>query len=235
MSSERNEPDQISLPFPDTDRNSLDGFYTGPNAALKETLARLALKDASAMLYVHGPRGVGKSHLLQGVVRMAAGGGLRAVYIPLKMPGIEPEMLRQQEPAALLCLDDVHRAAGDDEWERALLEAFERSREARGGLLMAGALPPQRLGLSLMDLSSRLSGQLVYQIAELDDAEKSRALRWCAKRRGLELTGETVEWLLKRTNRETAALFELLDAIDRTALREGNRVTIPFLKRFGLV
>ena len=82
----------------------------------------------------------------------------------------------------------------------------------------------------MRDLSSRLGAGLVYQLVVLDDSGKLQALKQRAQHRGFALGDDVGRYVLERYPRDTAALFGLLDRIDRASLVHQRRVTIPFLR-----
>ena len=51
-----------------------------------------------------------------------------------------------------------------------------------------------------------------------------------AQHRGLELPDETAAYLIRRSRRDMASLYGLLDKLDLEALRAQRRLTIPFVR-----
>lgn len=51
-----------------------------------------------------------------------------------------------------------------------------------------------------------------------------------AKRRGLVLTDDVMDYMLKRFSRDLGSLMQLLDHLDNFALRNKRGLTIPLLK-----
>ncbi len=224
-------PRQLTLPVRLRDAASFESFLAGPNKEVVERLRSAADGGGGhSCLYLWGERGCGRTHLLQAVCRRAADSGVRAMYLPLGEPSLGVDVLDDSDEFGIVCVDDVQTVSGNLPWERALLSLFERLTGRAGQLIVCADAPPGRLGLHLHDLSSRLSSGLVYQIGALDDAGKVAALKLRAKRRGFELPDTVVRYVLQRYSRDTSALFELLDRIDRLSLAEQRRVTIPFLR-----
>jgi DnaA family protein len=56
------------------------------------------------------------------------------------------------------------------------------------------------------------------------------ALQLRARHRGLKLPPETASYLIKRSRRDMASLYELLDQLDMESLRAKRRLTIPFVR-----
>ncbi|HEX20308.1 MAG TPA: hypothetical protein ENG78_05760 [Acidiferrobacteraceae bacterium] len=86
------------------------------------------------------------------------------------------------------------------------------------------------MAFGLPDLLSRLRAGLVYQMTSLDDEGKYAALRLRAANRGIEITDDVSEYLLRRYPRDMKILFALLERIDQTSLQRKRRVTIPLIR-----
>jgi DnaA family protein len=64
----------------------------------------------------------------------------------------------------------------------------------------------------------------------LNDAEKAQALRLRARARGMEMPEAVASHLLQRHARDMAALFVLLERLDRASLAAQRRLTVPFVR-----
>jgi len=226
---------QLPLNLRLKDGSSFENFLPAGNRAalehLRNALAALARSDvAEPVLFLHGPAGSGRTHLLQAACRAAHHAGRSATYVPLGGEGVAPALLENLEGAALVCLDDVERIAGQADWEAALFALVERLRTAGGVLLAAGARPPAELGLTLPDLATRLGWGPVYRLVPLTDGEKLEAVRLRARNRGLDLPEDVARYILARYPRDLDSLFGLLDRLDRATLASQRRLTIPFLR-----
>ncbi len=228
---------QLPLNLRLKDSSSFENYLNGGNAAAVEhvrtAIALLAHGEKSeSVLFLHGPAGTGRTHLLQAACREAHHAGLGAMYVPLGEAGIVPALLENLEGVALVCLDEVERIAGNEEWERALFALVERLRVAGGMLIAAGARPPRELGLKLPDLATRLGWGAVYALRPLDDAGRLQAVQLRARNRGLEMPDDVARYILARYPRDLDSLFALLERLDTATLAEQRRLTIPFLRRF---
>lgn len=227
---------QLALNLRLKDSSSFENFYAAHNRealervrAAVEALARDA--GAERALFLCGPLGSGKTHLLQAACRLAQERGLAPVYVPLaEAGGLAPAMLEDLETARLVCLDDVGAIAGDVTWERALFSLAERLRAVAGLLIGSGAASPAQLGLRQPEFATRLAWGPVYQLHVLGDAERLAAIRLRARNRGFEMTEEAARYILARHPRDMHSLFALLERIDAASLASQRRVTVPFIK-----
>ena len=78
-------------------------------------------------------------------------------YVPLdKRAYFVPEVLDGMEQLALVCIDNIECIAGDEEWEMAIFNLYNRITETgRTRLFITGDRPPRQLNLRLPDLASR--------------------------------------------------------------------------------
>lgn len=228
------KPVQLPLGVRLRDDATFANYYPGANAAALGYVERLCDADAGwteNLIYLWGNAGVGRSHLLQAACLRFEQLGEPALYLPLgEVAALGPELLDNLEQYELVCLDDLDAIAGQADWEEALFHLFNRLRDAGRRLLLAAGAPPRELGIELPDLQSRLSLSLVFQLQELADEDKLRALQLRASRRGLHLTDEVGRFILTRGARSMNALFDLLEQLDQASLQAQRKLTIPFLK-----
>lgn len=208
-------------------------FVGAPTGALLQ-LRAFARGDTGTgeALYLAGPAGTGKTHLLLAACAEAETAGRRTAYLPLAAAaGRLREALEAFEHADLVALDGLDAVAGTREDEVALFDAHNRARDAGRRLLYAARVAPDALPLTLPDLRSRLSQCVRLMLEPLDDAGRADVLRLRAQRRGLQLEDTAIDWLLRRVDRDLASLTELFDRLDRESLAAQRRLTVPFLRR----
>ena len=222
---------QLPLGLALRDGARFDGFFPGPNREAVDSLRLAAEGQGELLVFIAGPAGMGKTHLLQAACQHASGKRRISTYLPMQqLSGMAPDVLEGLEQMDLVCLDDVQLLAGQDAWERALFDLFNRLREAGGTLLVAGERRPDLTGFGLPDLVSRLGWGVTYVLRPLADTDMLAALSCRAAGRGLELPEETASFLLKRIPRDPATVFDLLDRLDKASMIEQRRLTVPFVK-----
>jgi DnaA family protein len=219
----------LGLRLPASSR--LDNFVAGANRETVAALRELLAADTSGVLFLAGAPGSGKTHLLQAACRAVEAAGAQAAYLPFaELVAHSPDVLEGLEQYRLLACDDLQAIAGHPEWEEAVFHLYNRLREAGGVLIGAAGEVPDRLGLDLPDLRSRLAWGAVYALQPPDDAARLDILTLHARERGLELPAEAAQFLLRRCPRDVHALMALLERLDRAALRAQRRLTVPFLR-----
>ncbi len=223
---------QVPLPLAFHGNQDFDSYYAGPNLLVIESLKTLAKqKNEEWLLFIWSGAGLGKSHLLQATCRAAGEADRSCFYLPFnEFATTSPSLLHDLEPYRLVCIDDVDLVAGNPDWETALFHFFNRRREQSNDLVVSASLPPQRLGIRLRDLASRLQWGLTLELKTLSDPDKLGALTFKAKQLGLNLPQEVGSYLLSRYPRDLPTLWKMLETLDYASRSEQRRLTIPFLK-----
>ena len=222
---------QLALEVQLRDDATLDNYLAPAQAQpLLRALEGQLNAQGEPVIYICGPGGSGKSHLLQAACHLA---GDAALYLPMGEVAQYPpgDVLRGVETLDLVCLDDIEQVLGDDDWEMALFDLFNRAREWGCRLLLAADGPPRAQAIALPDLRSRMSWGIVFQLMQPDDEFRSEILRYRAERRGLVLPTELASYIVHRAPRSLDRLLELLDQLDRASLAEKRALSIPFVKQ----
>lgn len=218
----------MALPLQLADHAVFASFLKTGNEALVAMLQALADGAKEAGCWIYGPAATGKTHLLQAACAHA---GDRSVYLPLgHYAEASPAMLEGLERRDLVCLDDIDAVAGDPGWEQMLFGLCNQILDTGGSLIVTALQPPRASAFALPDLQSRLSRLPVFQLKSLDEPQRAAALQLRARHRGLELPDETARYLLRRSRRDMASLYDLLDRLDDEALRAQRRLTVPFVR-----
>lgn len=202
---------------------TLDNFVVGRNLELVSALRHALSGDSSErFFYVWGETGSGKSHLLQACVNAARDLLLDAVYAQGSVPAQVMDT-----GATVVAVDDVGQL--DDAAQIELFGVYNQMRDNGAMLLVSGNASPLHLMLR-DDLRTRLGWGLVYQLHELSDEEKARALAQHARSLGLVLPQEVTQYLLRHGRRDLPSLMGVLESLDAHSLRLHRPPTVPLLK-----
>ena len=219
-------PLQLEPPRPDR----FDAFVPGPNsAALLAVQNQLA--EPGSSLFLSGPEGSGKSHLLNALCHDASERGMNAFYIALKrLPESAAAGLEGLQVLDVVCVDDIERVAGNPVWERALFRCFNEVLEAGGRLLVASRLPLASLEFDLPDLASRLAWGVRQNLQYPDDAGKREILLQRARNLHFDLDEDVCDYMLKHGRRDMASLLGTLEQLKDAAFVAKRRITVPLAR-----
>ena len=219
---------QLALPLQLADHAVFASFLDSGNETLVATLSEIATGAQGHGCWLWGARATGKTHLLQAVCDVA---GDRSVYVPMAMMAeAGPGILEGLATRELVCIDDLDQVAGKPEWEAALFDLCNQVLDANAQLIVSAASAPRESSIELADLRSRFARLPVFQVRSLGEDDRVVALQLRSRHRGLELPDDTANYLLKRSRRDMASLYEALDRLDKEALRAKRRLTIPFVR-----
>jgi len=229
-------------------RQRFEHFCPGPNAAAVAAVRALALGEGAPWVYLHGPQGSGRSHLLMAAcqahiaaradgdaaadARLPATAPRRAQYVPLAALADPEEALQAAPGNTLLALDDLDAVAGNAAAEHALFDLYNRARAGQLDLLFAASAAPGQLGIQLPDLRSRLGACIRFALKPLDATARRAVLKRYATGRGIQLEDSVLDWLFTHHARDLGTLLDLLDRLDRASLAAQRRITVPFLRDF---
>ncbi len=221
---------QIPLQLEPRRPDRFEEFVAGPNAAAVAAVRQM-LDEPGSVLFLAGPAGCGKSHLLNALCREAQGRGLAAFYVGLRrLPAEAAAGLDGLRSVDLVCVDDLDAVAGDPVWERALFRCFNEVRDSKGRLLVASSQPLSSLPLGLPDLASRLAWGVRLALQPPDDQGKLAVLRQRARTLRIELPEEVQLYLLRHARRDMASLLDALERLKDAAFTDKRRITIPLAR-----
>jgi len=213
---------QIPLEIVAEAPRTFENFMAGANALAVAHLA--ALGAGAAPVYLWGPPGSGKTHLLQAAAARAHALGGRVASFGACDAAPWPEA----DAWSLAVLDDVDRY--DAGQQRAAFGLFVEAAAHGSPIVAAGAAPPVDLALR-EDLRTRLGWGHVFALQPLTEAEVRGALRREADRRGVFLSDDVMDYLLTRFARDLKHLMAQLDRLDAYALVNQRAITVPLLRR----
>ncbi len=197
---------QLLLDIKPKTRPTIANFVVGKNAeALHSLQMAITGNQNSRFVYIWGPSGSGKSHLL------------KACSDLFEVPGV-----------SLHCIDDVHLL--DSQSQINLFNLYNETRDNNSVLITSGIAAPSQMGLR-EDLSTRLAWGLTYQLHPLTDTEKAIALKNHALERSMKLPDDVIDYCLKHLRRDLPTLMAILDALDDWSLTEKKPINVPMLRK----
>ncbi len=213
---------QIPLAIGVEAARTFDNYLPGANALAVAHLRALA--SQAAPVYLWGPSGTGKTHLLQALVERFAAQGARAGWFG----AADPAPWSFDEAWALVVIDDCDRL--DAVQQHAAFAVFVEAATHGVPVAAAGRVPPTDLPLR-EDLRSRLGWGHVFAIRPLGEPEVRATLRRVADQRGIFLSDDVMDYLLTRFARDLKHLIGQLDRLDQFSLATKRTITVPLLKQ----
>jgi DnaA family protein len=212
---------QIPLAIGTPPLPTFETFLEGPNAQAVQHLRDL--RGAAPPVYLWGPAGSGKTHLLRALAHAVQARGERAGWFDAAEPlpwTLAPDWtLVVIDRCEALCAQAQHAA----------FALFVEAASQGVQLAAAGRLPPVDLPLR-DDLRTRLGWGHVFALQPLAEAQTRAALRREADRRGIFLSDEVMDHLLRRFARDMDSLMRLLDRLDHYSLARSRAITVPLLR-----
>lgn len=213
---------QMPLPIASGSTPTFDSFVIGGNAMVLAHLRDAAARPAP--LYLWGPQGSGKTHLLRALAHETQVQGGQVGWFSAS----EPVPWVHDESWSLIVLDGCD--AFDAQQQHAAFALFVEAATHATPLVAAGRFPPVDLPLR-DDLRSRLGWGHVMSVQPLSEAESRGALRREADGRGLFLSDEVIDHLLHRHARDMKHLMTQLDRLDEFAMVHKRAITVPLLRQ----
>jgi len=221
---------QIPLQLEPRRPDRFDEFVAGPNENALAA-ARHLLDEPGGSLFLSGPEGSGKSHLLNALCHAARENGLAAFYIALKrLPEEAAASLEGLQVLDLVCVDDLDSVAGNPVWENALFACFNQVRAAHGRLLVSSSLPLASLDLCLPDLASRLAWGVRQNLRPPNDDQKLLILQQRARTLRIDLPEDVQSYLLKHSKRDMSSLLLALERLKDAAFVGKRKITVPLAR-----
>ncbi|UCE31163.1 MAG: DnaA regulatory inactivator Hda [Burkholderiales bacterium] len=217
---------QIALDFGPAPAPTFGNYLPGRNLAAVAALRELAAgRSEHRSVYLWGPAGVGRSHLLHALEAALPPGTARWLDTAAGARAFEFDA-----GVHAYLIDDVDRLGATA--QEAAFHLLNRIAAVPSACWVAsGAAPPRGLELR-EDLRTRIGAALVFELLPLDDAGKARALADAFEARGLSVGAGVVEFLLARLPRDLGTLGAAVQALDRLSLEKKRAVTVALLREF---
>ncbi len=220
---------QLPLDIQLDDSAKFDNYFIGENHQLVDRLTNL--RDTHEdFIFIWGAEGVGKSHLAQSVCHSLAASEKTIAYFPVNNPNIGAEYLENLENIDLICIDGFEFIASKRDWEEALFNLYNQLKSHRRQLVIFSQSSPIQMPILLKDLKSRLGDMEIYKLKSISDRQKVEFLMEYGRSRGLGIAEDVADFILARTNREVRDIQSVVKNLDKQALAQKRRITIPFVK-----
>ena len=192
---------------------TFEQFVVGPSNRLAQAAGQAVCSQPGGIynpLFVHGPSGLGKSHLLQAIctelrqrqprldVLYASCDNFVNDYVRAIEGGAVQAFRQRVRSADALILDDVQFLAGRESCQEEVFHTFNALHEARRQIVLSSDVGPSEIPTLQNRLVSRFNWGLVAQI-DLPNRETRQAiLQRKARLRGFEIPDELLDFIAER-------------------------------------
>lgn len=227
---------QLILEFPLNQQFGFSNFVIcrGNETALKFA-ERVSSKSAvESLLYLHGPPGSGKTHLLESCSAAIAQNAESEVPLPMfsfkESIGTAPQTIisalqRRFANGIALLLDDIHLAPPDPHLKNAIWQMFNDFHSVSKPVIITGLHHPKQLTNLDDHLVSRLLWGLVAGVDVSDDESRRMIMQKLANDRQVILPDDVTDFLLRHLPRDIPTIIKSLDLIIRHSLSTGRKVS----------
>lgn len=236
------EPEQVNTPTKPVGPNpthDFDRFVIGPGNHLAHASA-LAVAEAPSEaynpLFLHGPPGLGKTHLLGAIANYLAAHvpELNVLYTnaeqftaefvtALREHGTD-EFKRRYRNLDVLLIDDIQFIAGKHHTEEEFFHTFNTLHDAGSQIVLSADRSPAEIPTLANRLSDRFEWGLTVPLEAPNLATRLTVLRHLVTEAGLEITDQDALTLLAR--RVQTNLRQLRGALTRT-IAESSLTSTP--------
>jgi chromosomal replication initiator protein len=236
---------QLVFDFPVTPRFGFDNFVVCGGNEIAYRFARMLAEDNTRnLLYVYGPPGSGKTHLLAALGYSLRSGRSDAAHdVTKQVPYISfrdidqlyaGEYLAEQASrlgerfrhAPALLIDDLHLIPDNVNLRVELWQVFNDFFDSGRKIAITGACPPRELPTLDGHLVSRLLWGLVAEMDVSDDDSRRLIMKKLAEDRQIKLSADVIDYLLRQTRRDIPSLAEFLESMSRHALSTGRKISL---------
>ena len=218
----------------------LDRFVVSDGNRVARTAAEMVSGQLGAVtpLFIHGPHGVGKTHLLEGIwsVVRCRSRTARIVYLSaeqftsyfleaLQGSGL-PSFRRKYRGVELLIIDDVQFFAGKRATMVELLHTTDTLlRDGRQLVFAADRAPADLTGLG-SDLTGRMSGGLVCRIEPPEQPARAEIARQMAQQCEVRLPDAVLQYLATHFNGDAREIRGAVNRLKATSQALQQPITL---------
>lgn len=191
-------------------------------------------------LFLYGPSGTGKTHLLhaaaalaahtrgktESTVRFISGSGDSTTFSGLEELVSGPD--DTQHEVSCVAVDDVHMLSVD-RWTQ-LWSLWNKTSRWGCPLMMASQTPPAEIFQDDPHLVTRVTSGLVFRLDPPEDPMRLLILDKMARDRHVHISRDVCNYLVTRKSRNVKELERILDMLDQASLELKRRITLPLIK-----
>lgn len=227
-------------------RHDLSTYVVGPSNQLAVTAAEHVAQFPGTQynpLFIHGPCGLGKTHLIQGLCNKfislhpskrwtyLTGEEFTNDYVLALKHGKVDAFRRRMREVDLLVIDDVHFLAGKKATQEEFLHTFNAIEALGKQVVMASDAHPKEISEFGESLVNRFVSGMVVRIDAPNFAMRCEILRRMAQRQRLDLSEELIGWVARRVTQNVRELEGAVTRIAAHTLLTGQSPTVELAQQ----
>lgn len=187
--------------------------------------------DPEKLLYLHGPSGSGKSHLLSAVCKKISETASRPVFqLSCSKISHQNDIINSFANSPALLLDDLDQLQDSDDLRGAVWEVFNDFYISGLPIMVTGNSSPKELTTMNNHLISRLLWGLVATSDPSDDNSRRMIIKKIADDRNVMVSDDVVEFLLVTTSREVGCLIASFEQLYRYSLATKRKISLALAR-----
>ncbi len=223
----------------------LEDIVVGESNRLAVTSIRMASEKwgGGSPFLVHGPTGLGKTHLLQALQAAVREkhAGLRALYLSaeqftdhfleaLRGSGL-PSFRRKHRGTDLLLLDNLEFLSRKTATLEELAQTVEDLHRRGKQVAFASSVAPEQLEGISPEFLARLRGGLFCELQPPEFAMRREIARRMAARRSLEIEGDVLDYVAANFTRHAREISGALFRLQAASLAKQQPITLSLAER----
>lgn len=225
---------------------TFDSFVVGPSNRFAYNAA-LAVTDKPATaynpLFIYGPSGLGKTHLLYAIANQIQNNlpDFNIIYISSEQFTNElitalrehknVEFRRKYREADLLLMDDIQFIGGKSATEEEFFHTFNELFESRKQIVLTSDRPPAEIPLLADRLRTRFEGGLICDIIPPDYETRMAIIQNKAASLGLEIPDDICSYIAQNITNNVRSLEGTVNIIKAYHELDGMRLDLTSVSR----
>ncbi len=222
---------QIPLPLSFDKRFSLENYIADNTDYVAQNLTALFDETGEPLIGLWGGADSGKTHLLNACAHYARLCHVQFhLFDALQLLEADPQSFSELPSGSVLGVDNLDLLAGNRDWEEQFYQLINRVKSAELRFVFSLSRNPRDIGFRLPDLKSRLMWGLLIALQTPGDDQLSEVLRVRAGLLGLDISNDSLNYLLTRYSRKLSEQMQLLYRLDHASMSRKRKITIPLIR-----
>ena len=228
-----NNPKQLNLDVKLDEAINLNNFIICPSTEiiLKASRDFISGSDTTKTFFLWGKKGTGKNYLLHSINREFLNKKLNSAFVSFENSSLDnPSVFEGLEELDVIFIESLEQFPCLKEWELALFNLINACLIKGCKIFISSKVTAKHLEINLVDLKSRLLAFPAFELPEINEHEKIKAMKEAASRKGWELEDNVLSYILTHTSRNLSDLMSLMNELDTFSLEKKRKVSIALVR-----